>query len=95
MQEVEVRNQRNSTSNVVFQPSRLKEVTLLSGQVSMGDRGFFIKIDSTDPVTLRVQYLLGKSWIETTFFPGWNPDIIYSLDTDYVVPEGTLIKIGF
>ena len=95
MQETEIRNGRNSNSNVVFQPSRLVQVTASTGTFTMGERGFLIKIDSTDPVTLTVQYLLGKRWITTTFFPGWNPDLIYAIDTQQQIAVGSDIKAGF
>jgi len=92
---VEIKNARSTTLGVVFQPSRLTGVTWGEGIYNAGKSGFLVKVDSASPVTLLVQYVDDENWVSTTFFPGWNPDWIKSIDTDEDVPEGTDIKVGF
>ncbi len=38
--------------------------------------GFYVKNNTDEPISLYVQYLNNEDFIRTSFFPGWNCDII-------------------
>lgn len=82
-------------TGVVFQPSRVSVVTFGNG-IYVHKSGVYIKNDSDEPIKLKVTYLGdSETWITTSFYPGWNPDIISQIDTDDLIYQGSDIKVGF
>lgn len=92
MNEIIVANGKSKKTKVVFQPSRCINVDL-SQDFSFGKGTYFlVKINGTVPVTLTVIYADDNIEVETSFQPGWNPDVLKEIKADALI---TNVQVGF
>lgn len=52
---------------------------------------FMVKVISDDPVTLSVKLANGTDFIETPFYPGWNPEVVKEIAS----ADADTIQIGY
>lgn len=91
MIEAVIANGKSLKTKVVFQPSRCLNIDM-SADVTLGTQYFLVKVNGTEPVTLTVVYADDELEIETSFQPGWNPDVIKKIKADVLI---TNVQIGF
>lgn len=47
-----------------------------------GLQSFNIKNIGSDPITLKVMLAGMDEYVDTTFYPGWNPEIVIKIETN-------------
>jgi hypothetical protein len=81
-------------SGASLQASFAKEIAY-NGADYFNNVGFQIKIEGTVPLTMTVIYAGEKKndgWVATTFFPGWNPDLVRAIQ--YNTLDSSKFKVG-